>query len=253
MKRANYHTHTARCKHATGTEREYIEAAIKAGMEVLGFSDHVPQPYKEFVSGIRMDMEQLPEYFETLLALKEEYKDKIEIKIGFEVEYIPQLFEELMGKLQDYPVDYLIMGQHFLDEEVPANYVGRPSQDPCKLEKYVDYVLEGLETGAFSYLAHPDLPNFTGDEAWYEKQMTRLCEGCKALGIPLEINKAGVCENKHYPNENFWKIAAKVGNEVILGYDAHGPQALLEEEIYQMCLLWARGMGIAVNEGFRIG
>jgi len=28
---ANYHTHTSRCHHAKGTEREYIEAAIKAG------------------------------------------------------------------------------------------------------------------------------------------------------------------------------------------------------------------------------
>ena len=39
----NYHTHTVRCRHAQNTEREYIEAAIAAGIETLGFADHAPQ------------------------------------------------------------------------------------------------------------------------------------------------------------------------------------------------------------------
>ena len=29
--KSNFHTHTTRCKHATGTEREYVEKAIEAG------------------------------------------------------------------------------------------------------------------------------------------------------------------------------------------------------------------------------
>ena len=42
---ANYHTHTWRCMHATGTEREYIENAIRGGLKILGFSDHTPMKY----------------------------------------------------------------------------------------------------------------------------------------------------------------------------------------------------------------
>ena len=38
----NYHCHTKRCGHASGTDEEYVEAAIKAGYKVLGFSDHGP-------------------------------------------------------------------------------------------------------------------------------------------------------------------------------------------------------------------
>ena len=34
---ANYHTHTKRCQHAVGEDREYVEAAIAAGIQVLGF------------------------------------------------------------------------------------------------------------------------------------------------------------------------------------------------------------------------
>lgn len=252
MKKANYHTHTWRCKHAKGTEREYIERAIEAGMEVLGFSDHVPWPFKDYVSPIRMDMNQLPEYFETLLALREEYKGKIEIKIGFEAEYLPDYWEELQKELKKYPVDYLIMGQHYLGTEHPSNLMSRMADNGKLLEGYVDTVLEGLGTDAFAYLAHPDLPKFTGDRSVYKEQMERLCLGCKKLGIPLEINMSGVYENVHYPSEEFWKMAAKAGTEAVIGYDAHTAHMLQQEELYAQCRLWAMGMGVSLREDFRI-
>ena len=42
---ANYHTHTYRCRHGKGTDREFIEQAIASGLKVLGFSDHCPWVY----------------------------------------------------------------------------------------------------------------------------------------------------------------------------------------------------------------
>ena len=64
MIRANYHTHTVRCHHAVGSEREYIEQAIAEGFDILGFSDHTPQPYPEnFRSGVRMDMYELGDQY----------------------------------------------------------------------------------------------------------------------------------------------------------------------------------------------
>ena len=38
----NFHVHTWRCSHATGTEEEYILRAIENGVRYMGFSDHVP-------------------------------------------------------------------------------------------------------------------------------------------------------------------------------------------------------------------
>ena len=57
---ANYHTHTWRCLHAAGTEREYVENAIKGGYKILGFSDHTPMPYPGgYVSNVKMRPDQL--------------------------------------------------------------------------------------------------------------------------------------------------------------------------------------------------
>ena len=35
---ANYHTHTWRCRHADGTEREYVERTIEGGLKILALS-----------------------------------------------------------------------------------------------------------------------------------------------------------------------------------------------------------------------
>lgn len=62
MMKANYHTHTARCGHAEGTDEEYVLAAIERGFDELGFSDHVPWPYKNgYVHPtVRMHISQMP-------------------------------------------------------------------------------------------------------------------------------------------------------------------------------------------------
>lgn len=33
----NFHTHTTRCNHAAGEDRQYVEEAIKGGLKVLAF------------------------------------------------------------------------------------------------------------------------------------------------------------------------------------------------------------------------
>ena len=65
--KANYHTHTWRCNHAVGTEEGYVLAAIRAGMEILGFSDHTPYLFPgDYYSNFRMRPEQLPDYARTV-------------------------------------------------------------------------------------------------------------------------------------------------------------------------------------------
>ena len=219
---ANYHTHTWRCKHASGTEREYVENAIAGGLKILGFSDHTPMPYPNgFVSNVKMDMDQLEDYVNVVLALKKEYEKEIEIHVGLEVEYYPDLFDELVQFAGQYPLEYFLLGQHWLGNEIDDVCSFEPTADPTRLQRYCDQTIEALETGRFTYFAHPDVFHFVGDKAVYDQKMRRLCERTKAMDIPLEINFLGLDGNRHYPRMDFWKIVGEVGNKVILGSDAH--------------------------------
>ena len=219
---ANYHTHTTRCQHAWGTEREYIEAAISMGIRELGFSDHVPCPFPDgYVSGIRMTMEQAPAYVRKIRALAREYRNDIRILVGFEAEYLPEFYEEQKKLFQTLAVDYVIMGQHFWRREDQSPGTSCFTEDESRIRTYVDLIIEGMHTGTYQYLAHPDIMNFRGMDSVYDWEMTRLCRAMKEMDIPLEINLLGIRAQKHYPNERFWKIAAETGNKVILGIDAH--------------------------------
>lgn len=228
---ANYHTHTWRCKHAQGTEREYIERAIEGKIKILGFSDHTPMPYDgDYVSGVKMDIGQLEEYVDTILKLKEEYKQDIEIHLGLEVEYYPQYFEKLLAITSQYPIEYFLLAQHYLGNEINDYFCGTPTDDEKLLERYCIQTKEALESGYFDYFAHPDFFNFTGDQEIYDYWTRQLCRTAKELDIPLEVNFLGIWDKRHYPNPEFWKIAGEIGNKVIFGADAHQPEKVWNPE-----------------------
>ncbi len=228
---ANYHTHTTRCQHAFGEDKEYVEAAIQAGIQVLGFSDHCPWVFPDgFISDMRMRPEEIDGYFYSLESLRREYARDITIYIGFESEYLPDLIEEQNHLLAQYPVDYMILGEHFLASEMCSPYTGRPNDSEQMLIQYVDTVIAGMETGKYLYTAHPDLFDFTGDNVIYHREYLRLCQYLKAHDIPVEINLLGIADHRHYTSERFLRIAQEAGNSVIISCDAHSPQQLMPNE-----------------------
>ena len=228
---ANYHSHTWRCNHANGTEREYVENAIKAGLKIMGFSDHSPYIFPEgYHSWFRMGIDQLEGYANTILALRKEFAGQIEIPLGLELEYYPDLLPRLLPVLRDYPLDYVILGQHFVGNEINDHYSGDHADDKHLLERYADQTIEALQTGLFTYFAHPDLLFYEGDTKFYQEQARRICREAKSCGIPLEINLLGIRKGKHYPRPLFWEAAAEEGCDVILGRDAHEPDAVLQNE-----------------------
>ncbi len=245
---ANYHTHTYRCHHASGTEREYIEKAIAEGLDVMGFSDHVPMPFPDgHQSGFRIRIEELEDYIRTLEALREEYRDRIQILIGFEAEYYPAYFEDMLRLLEPYDYDYMILGQHFIDNET-APYNATPTTDEDALCRYVDQVLAGLSTGKYTYLAHPDVYNFVGDAAIYERHMRRLCEGCRQMNIPIEVNLLGLMGGRHYPSDRFFRIAGEVGNVAVIGCDAHHTKDVADPVALRAGAEFAARYGLEVLE-----
>lgn len=231
---ANYHTHTYRCHHAIGSDREYVEAAIAAGFQEIGFADHAPFVYPSgFVSSIRMLPGEVDGYVTSLLELRKEYQKEISIRIGFESEYCPELLPLQQELLADYPIDYMIMGQHFLAPDDGAPYMGSPMRETDLLKRYVDSIIEGMDTGKYKYLAHPDLVNYQGNLTDYKQHMTRLCQEMKKREIPLEFNLLGFAEARHYPNETFWQIVGETGNDVIFGSDAHRPDQIWNPAVYE--------------------
>lgn len=245
----NYHTHTKRCGHAKGTDEEYVIAAIEGGFDELGFSDHAPMLFPKnlnYYSTYRIKPWDAQDYTQSIKELKEKYRDKILIHCGFELEYYPNLFKDEVEYLKSIGAEYFILGQHFtLDEyQNGAFYCGHETDSHEIFEQYLKQCIEGLETEKFTYLAHPDLINFTGDRDYYAEKMQKFCKRLKELGYPIEFNLLGFEEKRQYPNETFWRIAAEEKNRVIIGVDAHRPEALKNNELYNNAINYLSNFGI---------
>ena len=227
----NLHTHTPRCRHAVGTEQEYVEAAIAAKLEVLGFSDHTPYRFPgDYYSHMRMYPHELQDYADTVRNLQKQYAGKIELPLGMEVEYYPGLFPDLLPRLRDAGIEYMLLGQHWCGDEMNEPYNGAPTDSEALLARYCRQVMDAMQTGLFTYFAHPDILYYMGDPAVYKQHVSRLCQEAKACGIPLEINLLGIDENRQYPNPLFWEAAAEAGCDVVIGSDAHKPSHVVRPE-----------------------
>ena len=252
---ANYHTHTSRCGHAWGEDREYVEKALEAGLQILGFSDH--SPYDFFDSEprnrpMRMMPEELPDYAASVRALAGEYRDRLQILLGVEAEYYPRYFPRLLELLRENGVQYMILGQHSLGNEIGEPYTGRAFSDRATLERYVSQCEEALDTGLFTYFAHPDLIFYTGSREVYRREMRKLCRAAVRTGVPLEINLLGLREERNYPDELFWQLAAEEGCTGILGADAHIPEHLLNFSAERKARRMAERLGLQLLESLPI-
>lgn len=249
--KANYHTHTAMCHHADGEIRDYVEAAVRAGFETLGFSCHAPYPFENgFVSWFRMLPNEAKLYFDELNALREEFRGKIDIKIGFEAEYYPEHFNSLLSLVCPLGCDYLILGQHFTNNEYDGSYSGDGSDDMSHVDAYVSQVVRAMATGSFTYLAHPDLSNNMGRNDVYVEKMAPLCRASLEYDVPLEINLLGIADGRRYPNEAFWRMVGEYGCRTVIGYDAHTPSALEDTDALKRAyeLVDKFGLNFSENE-----
>lgn len=236
--KANFHTHTYRCNHATGDVRDYVEAAVQAGFDMLGMSDHTPWPN---VVGVGMSVDQLPGYVATIHSLREEYAGRIVLKTGLECEYYRENTAWLRDTIAEAPLDYIILGNHFVEENGERLYFGGVT-DKDGINRYLKRTIEGMETGLYAYLAHPELylRAYPQWDAAAKDVARELARACKALNVPVEYNLEGVRANRRgnhtgvgYPSRYFWEIAAEEGCTAIIGYDAHAPEALLDDSDFQ--------------------
>ena len=109
-----------------------------------------------------------------------------------------------------------------------------------------------MESGAYRYLAHPDLflnryPAF--DQA-AEETCRILCQAAVKLDLPLEYNLIGPTLRGEgrlgYTTPEFWDIAAEYPVKAILGCDAHRPGGLLSAERMEAARAQLSARGITV-------
>ena len=217
-----FHVHSFRCGHAQMIEDEaYIKKAIKLGANQIIFTDHAPFPGDEF--DYRMPYSQLEEYLSTLTALKEKYKDDIEVNIGLEAEYFPSFHDYLEELSNRDEIEILICGQHFFEDEdgIFSKDLSSEEKNVLDSEKCMINMCQAIETGLFQVIAHPDRC-YKREKEWsdnLERYSKELIELAEKNDVILEKNLQSMIRKGNYWNE-FWDLVPNTIKTVI-GSDAH--------------------------------
>ncbi len=237
--KTNYHTHHELCGHAIGNCDDYAKEAVKNGFIELGFSDHTPNPNMSDFH-VRMKPEGIDQYINEINIAKEKYKDTLKIYSGLEAEFFfnhDDYYKELTNQ-----TDYLILGQHYVSFSKDYNNLisgfGLTTKD--QIELYADYVCEGMRSGYFIMLAHPDLymNSYVEWDEHSERVARRIIETAKETNTLLEFNANGFRRQKRmskegmihpYPNVNFFKLVKEYDVEVMISSDCHTPEQLKDK------------------------
>ena len=239
-KKFDFHTHHDRCGHAEGSIRDYVEAAIEKGLDMIGISDHSPHFYSEkdcLHPGIAMAKSEFKHYVEEVLALKEEYKDQIEILLGVESDFFPEYCHLYKAEYAKYPFDYIIGSVHYVDD-INIFQKGRwdnltETQKVATKETYYRLIQQSATCGQFQILGHIDAmkgfyPPFSSIQTEAVEQTLKIIAQHE---LAIEINTSGKTKDcgGWYPSDDILERALYYGVDVTFGSDAHIPDRVGDE------------------------
>ncbi|MDD3442793.1 MAG: histidinol-phosphatase [Sulfurimonas denitrificans] len=235
---ADLHNHTKLCNHAEGEINEYIEKAIECNIKYFGFAEHAPM---NFDPKYRINFEQMQSYEQSILEVKELYKEKIEILLGYEVDYLRGYMDE---RVLNAKVDYLIGSVHFINEwgfDNPEFIKDYENQDIDEIwQKYFDAIEEMAKSKLFDIVGHLDLIKIfkfmpKGNIAYIAKNALKAI---KDADMSVEINVAGLRKPiaQTYPSYDLLKEVKKLNISITFASDAHKPEqvGLFSDETMKM-------------------
>jgi len=227
----DYHMHTPLCGHAVGEPAKYAQRAIDVGLEEIGFSDHAPLVSHEDPS-ITMHKNQLPIYYRMIEKVRDKFKDRLNIKIAIEADYIEGFEEQTRALVNDYPYDYVIGSIHYINLWGFDNPKEREQWNQKDINQvYRDYyklLRQSAQTGFYDIIGHADLVKKFGHRATEDltDEVEKTAKVFKETGVAVEINTSGLRKpvKEIYPALWNLEIYADVGIPLTFGSDSHAPK-----------------------------
>ena len=218
---------------------EIIKWAIEKGLPRLGFSEH---SYAPFCAEYSLSEEGQKKYTGYISALKEKYKDRIELYCGIEQEYYSSAsvegFDYVIGSVhylaqggEYYPVDW----KPECITEAADKYFG--GDVLAAVEEYFRKAAMVAEQTKCDIIGHFDLICKTNERFClfdtnserYRNAWKNAADRLLACGKPFEINTGAISRgytSVPYPSPEIVRYLAERGAKFILSSDSHQKETL---------------------------
>jgi histidinol-phosphatase (PHP family) len=246
------------CDHAVGTLDEMLEAAIAAGYDTFGVSEHAPRGdarflYPEEIAlgwDVAKTENDFARYTQAIQAAAEKFAPRLIVLRGFEAEIVPR--DSYAARMRRYreqmlsdgapAFDYFVGSVHFVEEiqidGPPATYL--KAVEACGgiealAVRYYTLIAEMIETLRPDVVGHLDLikKNWAAagfadtplDSPPLRAAAERALEAARAHDAILDLNTAGWRKGLGEPYPAPWLVerAKAMGVGFCFGDDSHRP------------------------------
>ena len=238
MQSMDLHVHTT-YSDGVNTPEEMILAAIDAGLETIGFSDH---SYLAFDDSWCMKQDQAEAYRREIRALGEKYKAQIRVLCGVEQDY------DSAGPAKGF--DYVIGSVHCLNcggtwcsvdyrRDLLAQMVEQffGGDFYAMAEAYFEKVSDVVHKTGADIIGHFDLitkfnegtPLFDEQHPRYRAAWQAAVDALLPCDVPFEINMGAISRGYRttpYPSPEIRRYIYERGGRFLLSSDAHSAQTI---------------------------
>jgi histidinol-phosphatase (PHP family) len=232
------HVHTRLCNHAIGEMEEYVEQAVHRGLTTITFLEHLETEIN-YHPRSWLEQEEFDYYFQEGSRLQQRFRDIINVRLGVETGYNPEVADTIRKRLAQYPWDRIGLSCHFYRSgTIHLNLLSRRRQSLDQLAAigidqvvatYLNNLIEAIRVIDCDVLCHLDAvmrhyPGIDFNEG-HRQQVVVLLDAMKKRGVALEINTSGF-DYRGTPFPAPWIIAEALGRGIELqaGSDAHQPK-----------------------------
>ena len=221
------HSHTELCKHADGTIEQYAARAVERGFKGHTVTCHNPLPWG-WSKSVRMAESQFQTYLDMVATARQFFQDRLDVRLGMEFDYAPELEQTLTRQIQWADFDYCLGSIHPQTDYYIERY---RFDDPAKTQRtYFDLIARVADSGLFDCVSHPDLiKNYLLADWNISAAMTDIMpmlDRVAATNCAMELNTSGL--KKRIPQMNpapeMLAEMCKRNIPVVIGSDAHVPE-----------------------------
>ena len=228
MKSIDYHIHTKFSGDSDASPVDYINQAIKMQLEEICFTDHRDFDYP--IDSFDLDIET---YYQTIMALKKEYQDKIKIKWGIEIGLDLNYFQEINDLINQYPFDFVIGSIHVIDhtEFYYGDFFKGLTKRQARRRVFEETARCVKTLDCFNVLGHLDYimrygpyDNKKVEHTKYQDIIDEIFKTLIDKDKGIEVNTSGYAVNGNcgFPNYNQVKRYFDLGGRIItIGTDSH--------------------------------